>query len=63
MPYHDSDEAAVAAAPAEPEISAPAPERPVREPLIGRRFTKPGEDVYAQIEWARRTAAITSGCR
>ena len=60
MHHHDSDEAAVAAAPAEPEISAPAPERPVREPLIGRRFTKPGEDVYAQIEWARRTAAITS---
>ena len=60
MHYHDSDEAAVAAAPAEPEISAPAPERPVREPLIGRRFTKPGEDVYARIEWARRTAAITS---
>ena len=59
MHDHDS-EAAVAAAPAEPEISAPAPERPVREPLIGRRFTKPGEDVYAQIEWARRTAAITS---
>ena len=34
--------------------------RVVREPLIGRHFTQPGEDVYAQIEWTYRTAAITS---
>ncbi len=32
----------------------------VRAPLIGRHFTQPGEDVYAQIEWTYRTAAITS---
>ena len=34
--------------------------RAVREPLIGRHFTQPGEDVYGQIEWTYRTAAITS---
>ncbi|MYD73937.1 MAG: hypothetical protein F4Y11_06780, partial [Chloroflexi bacterium] len=34
--------------------------RVVREPLIGRHFTQPGDDVYAQIEWTYRTAAITS---
>ena len=34
--------------------------RAVREPLIGRHFTQPGEKVYDQIEWTYRTAAITS---
>ena len=43
---------------AEPQV-APVP-RAVREPLIGRRFTRPGSDVYAAIEWTYRTAAITS---
>ena len=43
----------------EPGTALPAA-RVVREPLIGRHFTQPGEDVYAQIEWTYRTAAITS---
>ncbi len=34
--------------------------RAVREPLIGRHFTQPGGDVYGDIEWTYRTAAITS---
>ena len=43
------------------ESTSPQPvARVVREPLIGRHFTQPGEDVYAQIEWTYRTAAITS---
>ena len=42
-------------------VDDPAPaRRAVREPLIGRHFTQPGEDVYAEIEWVYRTAAITS---
>ena len=58
--HHDSAEATAVAAPVEHETGIVAPERAVREPLIGRRFTKPGEDVYAQLEWQQRTAAITS---
>ena len=34
--------------------------RVVREPLIGRHFTRPGQDVYGEIEWTYRTAAIKS---
>ena len=57
-----SDEAttAIAAEPSADEHAAPPAQRPVREPLIGRHFTQPGQDVYAQIEWTYRTAAITS---
>ncbi len=44
----------------EEHAAAPTAARAVREPLIGRYFTQPGEDVYAQIEWTYRTAAITS---
>ena len=56
-----ADEAAAALpeATAQDEQAAPAA-RAVREPLIGRHFTQPGEDVYGQIEWTYRTAAITS---
>ena len=39
--------------------TGPAPQ-PVRAPLIERRFTRPGGDVYADIEWTYRSAAITS---
>ena len=58
----DEADEATAAIPGEvgaDEQAAPAA-RPVREPLIGRHFTQPGEDVYGQIEWTYRTAAITS---
>ena len=60
--HSDVADEATAAIPGEigaDEQAAPA-ERPVREPLIGRHFTQPGEDVYGQIEWTYRTAAITS---
>ena len=60
MDHYDSAEATAVAAPVERETGIVAPERAVREPLVSRRFTKPGEDVYAQIEWQLRTAAITS---
>ena len=62
---HTSDDAELAAASIEStadvdlEPFAPAA-RPVREPLIRRHFTQPGENVYAGIEWVYRTAAITS---
>ncbi len=57
-----SDEATAAfagEAAVEEPIALPA-KRAVRAPLILRHFTQPGEDVYAQIEWTYRTAAITS---
>jgi len=59
----DSDDATVAAGDIieEAEAQLPPAPRAVREPLIGRRFTRPGSDVYAAIEWTYRTAAITSG--
>ena len=44
----------------EEHAALPPAARVVREPLIRRHFTQPGEDVYAQIEWTYRTAAITS---
>ena len=58
-----SDEATAAVsaeAGAEEHAVLPPAARVVREPLIRRHFTQPGEDVYAQIEWTYRTAAITS---
>ena len=58
----DSDDATVAASDVIDEVehqTDPAA-RTVREPLIERRFTRPGADVYADIEWTYRTAAITS---
>ncbi|MCY3733407.1 MAG: vitamin B12-dependent ribonucleotide reductase, partial [Chloroflexi bacterium] len=58
-----SDEAAAAISTetgAEEHAAVPPAARVVREPLIRRHFTQPGEDVYAQIEWTYRTAAITS---
>ena len=60
-PIESHDESTIAdAAPAE-AASAPLPAgRAMREPLIPRHFTQPGEDVYAQIEWTYRTAAITA---
>ncbi len=57
----DESTAAFAGEATAEEHSAALPAtRVVREPLIGRHFTQPGEDVYAQIEWTYRTAAITS---
>ena len=57
-----TDEDAVAAGDVIEEVEQrPDPAaQPVREPLIARRFTRPGADVYADIEWTYRTAAITS---
>ena len=58
----DSDDAAVAAGDVMDEVehqASPAAQ-PVRAPLIERRFTRPGGDVYADIEWTYRSAAITS---
>ncbi|MCY3558811.1 MAG: vitamin B12-dependent ribonucleotide reductase [Chloroflexi bacterium] len=58
----DVTDEATAALPNEASVeeqASPAA-RAVREPLIGRHFTQPGEDVYGQIEWTYRTAAITS---
>lgn len=61
MHDHDSDAVTATAPEIEREEVAPAPaERPVRDALIGRHFTSPGTDVYGQIEWTLRTAAITS---
>ena len=57
----DEATAAVSADAGAEELAAlPPTARVVREPLIRRHFTQPGEDVYAQIEWTYRTAAITS---
>ena len=58
----DSDDATVAAGDVIEEVEhRPDPAaQPVRAPLIERRFTRPGADVYADIEWTYRTAAITS---
>ena len=57
----DSDETTVAGSDVFEEIDQIQPAPPaVREPLIGRRFTRPGGDVYGDIEWTWRTAAITS---
>ena len=57
-----TDEDAVAAGDVIEEVEQrPGPAaQPVRAPLIARRFTRPGADVYADIEWTYRTAAITS---
>ena len=57
-----TDEDAVAAGDVIEEVEQrPGPAaQPVRAPLIERRFTRPGADVYADIEWTYRTAAITS---
>ena len=58
----DSDDTAVAGSDVLDEVESPpqpAPQ-PVRAPLIERRFTRPGGDVYADIEWTYRSAAITS---
>ena len=58
----DSDDATVAAGDVIEEVEhrpGPAAQH-IREPLIARRFTRPGADVYADIEWTYRTAAITS---
>ena len=58
----DSDDATVAGSDVLEEVESPpqpAPQ-PVRAPLIERRFTRPGGDVYADIEWTYRSAAITS---
>ena len=61
MTSDSADDSAVAARePVVDEQADVAGRQAVREPLIGRRFTQPGEDVYAQIEWTYRTAAITS---
>ena len=57
-----ADEDAVVAGDVMEEVehqTGPAPQ-PVRAPLIERRFTRPGGDVYADIEWTYRSAAITS---
>ncbi len=57
-----ADEDAVVASDVTEEVehqTGPAPQ-PVRAPLIERRFTRPGGDVYADIEWTYRSAAITS---
>ena len=58
----DSDETTIAAGDVIEEVEhRPDPAaQPVRAPLIARRFTRPGADVYADIEWTYRTAAITS---
>ncbi len=58
----DSDETTIAAGDVIEEVEQrPGPAaQPVRAPLIARRFTRPGADVYADIEWTYRTAAITS---
>ena len=58
----DSDDTTVAGSDVLEEVESPpqpAPQ-PVRAPLIERRFTRPGGDVYADIEWTYRSAAITS---
>ena len=58
----DSDDTTVAGSDVLDEVESPpqpAPQ-PVRAPLIERRFTRPGGDVYADIEWTYRSAAITS---
>ena len=58
----DSDETTVSGSDLVEETDAkinPAG-RTVREPLIGRHFTRPGDDVYGAIEWVFRSAAITS---
>ena len=61
---HSDAEAGAAALASEIEheersFAAPA-DHAVREPLIERHFTRPGEDVYSQIEWTSRTASITT---
>ena len=58
----DSDEAIVAGSDLieETEAQADPVSRALRAPLIGRHFTRPGDDIYGDIEWVFRTAAITS---
>ncbi len=61
---HDDAEVVSAVAPSESEqderaFELPA-ERVVSEPLIERHFTRPGENVYDQIEWTLRTASIAT---
>ena len=61
IPIDDTDETTVAPSAPVEEANVPEPAgRAMREPLIPRHFTQPGEDVYAQIEWTYRTAAITA---
>ena len=61
LPIDDTDETTLAHAASVEEATAPLPaDRAMRAPLIHRHFTQPGEDVYGQIEWTYRTAAITS---
>ncbi len=59
---HDDAEVVSAVAPSELEqderpFELPA-QRVVSEPLIERHFTRPGENVYDQIEWKLHTASI-----
>ena len=58
----DSDDTTVAGSDVLEEVESPPQpaSQPVRAPLIERRFTRPGGDVYADIEWTYRSAAITS---
>ena len=62
MTVHDTHDAPTVATPIDPatDVATPAAERPMRPALIGRHFTRPGQNVYDGIEWTYRTAAITS---
>ena len=60
MTIVDTQDEAVATALPVIDDHMPPPSQPVGQPLIGRHFTRAGMDVYAQLDWEFRTAAITS---